>query len=1047
MKKVMTVKLIVSSLLLFSPSVVKAQEKMTKGDKSVTSSLGISSGKHVFPKKADLTAAAMPFQVAPSSVAGKRADEVSLSKEAKERKISAFPSRHSRKASDKVAEVPFFDDFNEDIDARYTVIDANADERTWMWDSDTFAAFYRFSPKNSGDDWLITPPVRLEAGKKYVLNFCAYTAGLDFSERFEVKWGKGATVADMTEELVEETEVTSTNHTTFSRTVAPTKDGNYHFGFHAISNANSFYLYVDSISIENAMDPMAPGVVTHLKAAANPEGKLQATVTFIAPSLTVDGSPLKAIDSIEVKRNGVVMATIKTPEPASEQVVTDDKVVQGVNTYTVTTYNSCGKGMKADVAVYVGVDEPTVPNVKAQDHTKSIKLVWDDVKGNNGGFINPASVVYDIYDVTHGAAMAGKIGSVTGTNEYEITGLNTDQGNEQNYLTYGVTALNEAGKSAFGISSVIVGKPYTLPYHNSLKNSTSEGKFIGLEREDGFNWGVMKKGSYDSDGGTLAFTSTAAASGSLLFGKMDVRGCKNPTLVFWYKADAACPARLSVDLQYADNTIDAKVWTVDFTERATDGWEKAVVSLPASTTEKPYFILRLRGIATDNLGDNLVFIDNINVIDPEQKDAAVELTAPKGLKKGQKAKLKVMVSNRGLDKMVDPVLKVTVNNEQIYNKKIDRELATLEYAGIELDYQTSTVNSANRLDIKAEVLTDGDLNTANNVAITVVELSAVEVASPTDLKATVGTEESVVLEWNAPAVTYGTMTDDFENYDAWSTDFGTWTTIDADGGYAGKMSKVVSLPHENEQYAFMNWQPSDFFESSSGVNPLSGTKAAVAFYQYDENGKYVDADNYMITPRLSGRNQTVTFHVNNATNEKGTSTETFAVLVSETGKDKNDFRQLGDDREQWSGTWEKVSVDVPEGTQYLAIHHKTKSYNALIFMVDDVTFEPSSAPESYRIYRDGKWLAEVTEVKYTDKENKTDGKYQYQVTAVYADGSESKPIETVVVTDVMTLEAETPGFFNVYSLDGKCVLKNSDSLKGLEPGIYIINGRKTVVKQ
>ena len=68
--------------------------------------------------------------------------------------------------------------------------------------------------------------------------------------------------------------------------------------------------------------------------------------------------------------------------------------------------------------------------------------------------------------------MAEQLGSVKGKCEFEIGGLNTMADEEQNFLTYGVMASNVAGRSGFGVSSIIVGKPYTLPYHNSLKNST-----------------------------------------------------------------------------------------------------------------------------------------------------------------------------------------------------------------------------------------------------------------------------------------------------------------------------------------------------------------------------------------------------------------------------------------------------------------------------------------------------------------------------------------------------------------------------------------------
>ena len=109
------------------------------------------------------------------------------------------------------------------------------------------------------------------------------------------------------------------------------------------------------------------------------------------------------------------------------------------------------------------------------------------------------------------------------------------------------------------------------------------------------------------------------------------------------------------------------------------------------------------------------------------------------------------------------------------------------------------------------------------------------------------------------------VTDDFESYEPWSLSYGDWTTIDADGGLAGGLNQSMSYTHQGEQFAFLCWQPSDMFQSGQGLDPHSGTKALAGIYQVDETGQnFVDADNWLITPRLSGKAQTITFWVNNA---------------------------------------------------------------------------------------------------------------------------------------------------------------------------------------
>ena len=604
--------------------------------------------------------------------------------------------------------------------------------------------------------------------------------------------GKEPIAAELVEEIAPPTDLTSANYTSFSKTISPTESGNYYFGFHAISDANSFYLYLDSVSIENAADPAAPDSVTCLEANADPMGKLQATLTFHAPSKTIGQSPLSTLSRIEVKRNGELMATIASPAPGSEQTVVDGEALQGTNKYTITPYNEMGKGMERDISLYVGVDEPTAPVVKAQDRISSVKLVWDTVKGVNGGVVSPDSMVYDIYDVTHGEAMAEQIGSVKGKCEFEIGGLNTMADEEQNFLTYGVMASNVAGRSRFGVSSIIVGKPYTLPYHNSLKNSTSEGKFIGLETEYGFSWGVVRDETYDADGGALAFTASKASTGTLLFGKMDLSGCKNPTLIFWYKTKVANPARLEICVQHPDNTIDPPLWSADFSNEENNEWKRALISLPPAMANEPYVILRMRGVATGDLDRNIIYVDNINITDPVQKDVAVEMEAPTELNKGQTAHLAINVINRGLDDVIAPRLKVTVNGEELYNQKLESEqLSILDGTKIALDCPTSTVRNEDRLDVKAEVLTDGDLDESNNTSTVTVALKTADVAAPTGLKASDNANAPVVLNWEAPEWAYTTVTEDFESYAAWDTTFGVWSTIDADKQYSVNSNVII----------------------------------------------------------------------------------------------------------------------------------------------------------------------------------------------------------------------------------------------------------------
>ena len=116
--------------------------------------------------------------------------------------------------------------------------------------------------------------------------------------------------------------------------------------------------------------------------------------------------------------------------------------------------------------------------------------------------------------------------------------------------------------------------------------------------------------------------------------------------------------------------------------------------------------------------------------------------------------------------------------------------------------------------------------------------------------------------------------------------------------------------------------------------------------------------------------------------------------------------------------------------------------------IDDVTYliGGGAGPESYNVYVDGELVATVTDGTETTITGVEDGDHTVAVTAVYPDGSESKPVEvTLTTTGMGQIVINTNKPVDVYSLDGKLIRKQTVSLAGLK-GAYIVNGHKVVLK-
>ena len=139
----------------------------------------------------------------------------------------------------------------------FTVIDANEDGSTWNWD-DTYLTNYNYSADNAADDYLVTLPIRLEAGKNYSVLVNARNSGVD--ERFEVLLGTEPTAEALTTTVIGPTDVTTYEDMgeEYEALFTVPQDGKYYLAIHAISDADAYRLMVNCVSIDFGAEPTAP---------------------------------------------------------------------------------------------------------------------------------------------------------------------------------------------------------------------------------------------------------------------------------------------------------------------------------------------------------------------------------------------------------------------------------------------------------------------------------------------------------------------------------------------------------------------------------------------------------------------------------------------------------------------------------------------------------------------------------------------------------------------------------------------------------------------
>lgn len=166
--------------------------------------------------------------------------------------VEAFDSVVIKKVIHSSAySVPYTQNFDGGIQD-FTVIDSNKDGVTWKYNSINESVSYEWSNTHSGDDWLITPAIVLQAGHKYKFAVKARSFTTSMPEKMEVKIGNAATAEAMTTQIMDTTTVATEDLTEFSKTFTVGADGNYYIGIHAVSDKDNMTLTVDNLSITDA---------------------------------------------------------------------------------------------------------------------------------------------------------------------------------------------------------------------------------------------------------------------------------------------------------------------------------------------------------------------------------------------------------------------------------------------------------------------------------------------------------------------------------------------------------------------------------------------------------------------------------------------------------------------------------------------------------------------------------------------------------------------------------------------------------------------------
>lgn len=896
---------------------------------------------------------------------------------------------------------PYSNDFaTEERFNEMNVIDVNNDGRTWAFDGAGLAK-YTYSTTNDADDWLITPVLTVEPGKVYPLSFRVRANSIRYPETIEVFSGDASSVEAMTTTVLEPTVIADNEYQTLEYLLVAPASGKLAVGFHVISPADQYNLYLDDVVIGDGMSGLTPAAPTDIVVTPDALGTYKTTVSCKAPALSINGTALTGNVDMVIMR-GETLVYDGSVAAGAEINVTDeitDMTESGNVTYMFMAANADGAGPVASATVFVGVDYPAAPEAASftEPSHGTVTVTWTPVTTtSNGAPLDASLITYSVFDYD-GSQRTLIADNLTGTSHTFDAGLPEGEQDFKQYLVFAVTSRGE-GEGAI-TDMAPVGTPYP-GMAESFPNGTLSHPFA-MRRLNGstIQWGLFDDesgiSSQDGDNGFIGSQGQyLEESSALIFPKVSLAGMVNPAFTFYTynlvgEGGEADENLIEVEVREFGTEEYTPLFSKSVAEigGSAEGWAKATVSLVGYENK----VVELRVITTI-MGFTTTVLDNLKIGSQLGNDLKLQsIVAPATVAAGADYAVQVKVSNEGALDAAAYTVELYADGELLSSKQ-GANLASGSSKAHNFMLSMHPL-AEEAIAYHAVVVYEGDENPVDNtvdpVTVTpklsnlprVADLAGSEVA------------EGVKLTWSEPNLESvpEVKTEGFEEATAFAHEFEGWTFVDIDGGMVGgfQNTEVPGITPGQTSSSFFVFEQSDAYpQFNLTFAAHSGNKYLACLFNYDDS----QIDDWAISPELTGNAQTISFY---ARSYSGDYKETISILYSTGSTNTEDFIAVegkanmvvpdgGSER-----AYTLYEAQLPEGAKYFAI--RSHAAGSFMLLLDDVTFEAAGATASlsivgYDVYRNGeKITAEpVGETEFIDANPLENA--EYRVTVNYNKG-------------------------------------------------------------
>lgn len=929
--------------------------------------------------------------------------------------------------------LPFSVRPNKEESNLFTVENPSDDAFFWKYtyekdDPSQSGMIYPMSLYQDADDWLILPLMHFDSTEKlYQYSFQVNsTNGKETKESFDIYMGKSMDIKELKKPenclYNNDCYVLEANPSTVAVNFAVPAAGDYYVAIHCRSTkklmGKGMYTFNHTVKALDGQSSAVPGRLETVSVIPAPKAELALDITAELPTLDLIGNPLPMDKELTLIATCADNTASVKGLPGTEVNVRCKVPELGFNVVDLTVANENGEGIHSTYRRYVGVDRPFPPeNIRSvtSDDNMSMTLTWEapGEVGVNGGYVDPASLTYDIYLRTSPQQYSTV---ATGINALTYT-FTTGAETMQRYV------IGPVSRSAGGISSNALfqadalGKPYEIPMQeefNTAKFNYSHTlySFNTHDQYAGSMWENHNQCAYyeglancnENQGALMAYSETGQKTTAFMnlpkATTLNTKsGLKFKLRVWDYSStpNFALWGRHSGDQEYKiikEFTPERPLLTRDAK------WNDCEVDLPAEYHDNPWVQFAIS--ADLKGGDTEWFVLDSYEIGPDVNcDVKVNpIQANSHVKVGTSLSAIVPIFNVGLENcrgrlyidLLQPdgsIVERRSVNFTIASHAIQERKVSFEVNGDFARFET--------LKVRATVETDEeDQNLSNNVREVTVNVEPSILPAVSNLKGS-ATDEGASLSWRRAQGAYGNV-QDFEISTPFlnTEDIDGWKNIDLDGeapAVIGSGNLALTFPDYEKPSAWTVIDPSKtVFKDDERLQAHTGRQYLLArsLFIAGTGAEQKQASDWLISPELAvptdGNGDVQGTKISFWYNTISPSDKEYVYLwVSYTGTNldpvnatstrNGDFYCVRPFSKVGPEGWEYVEYDLPAGTKHVALVYS--SYAASGAMLDDIKITPKDMNvwevDHYSVWRTSEFGTElieenVTDLSYIDKE-------------------------------------------------------------------------------